>query len=152
MRTLRALIATLGLMASLVAVQAVLPGTAHARCNGAGNEITSTLIIGGATAVSETPFAGTCQGNHYYQSNIRSHYAGWRASVWLDNNGWVGHFGPYGTAWEYFDFNDGASPVPGSAAMHFCLDNGSTWYCGWGSNYNVGTGVNHAIYGTNSGF
>lgn len=148
----RALVATISIAASMLIVQAALPGAAQARCNGVGKEITSTLIINGAVAVSEVPVSGTCNGNDYYQANFRSHYAGWRASVWLERDGWVGHWGPYGTAWQYYHFNDKQTPVPGAAAMHLCLDNGSTWYCGWGSNYNVGGGVNHAFTGLNHGF
>lgn len=152
LNSVRALVATLSLVASMAVAQAALPGVAQARCKGAGNEITSTLVINGVVAVSEVPVAGTCNDNEYYQANFRSHYAGWRASVWLERDGWVGHWGPYGTAWQYYHFNDKSSPIPGTAAMHLCLDNGTTWYCGWGSSYNVGNGVNHNITGINYGY
>jgi hypothetical protein len=151
-RGLRAVIATMGLIGSILVVQATLQGAAHARCSGPDNEITSTLIINGSVAVSEVPVTGTCNGNHFYQANYRSHYAGWRASVWLENNGWVGRFGNYNTAWYYYQLNDGGSAIPGTAAIHLCLDDGTTWYCGWGDDYNVGNAVNHNLYGTNYGF
>ncbi|WP_246002271.1 hypothetical protein [Allorhizocola rhizosphaerae] len=149
---IRAVIAALSLIGSMLVVQATLPGVAQARCKGADNEITSHLIINEIIAVSEVPVTGTCNENHYYQANFRSHYTGWRASVWVENNGWVGYYGPFGTAWDSYSFNDGASAIPGTAAIHLCLDNGTTWYCGWGDDYNVGNAVNHNIYGTNYGF
>lgn len=151
MRRLRAIMAAAGLIASIAVVQAALPGVAQARCQGA-SEITSTLVINGVVAVSEVPVAGTCNDNEYYQANFRSHYAGWRASVWLERDGWVGHWGPYGTAWQYYHFNDKDTPLPGTAAMHLCLDDGTTWYCGWGSSYSVGSGVDHDITGVNYGY
>jgi len=151
--SLRAVIATMSLISSMLLAQAIAPGAAHARCDGVGNEITSTLIINGVIAVSEVPVAGTCNENNFYQAEFRSHHAGWRASVWLDRNGWVGRFGPYGTAWHSYQFNDGDTPLPGSALMHLCLDNGSTWYCGWGSSYEITNGVNHTVTtGINFGF
>jgi hypothetical protein len=150
--SLRAIIATVGLMASMAVVQATLPGIAQARCKGVGNEITSTLIINGVVAVSEVPVTGTCNDNAYYQANFRSHHAGWRASVWLERNGWVGHWGPYGTDWQYYNFNDKDTPIPGTASIHLCLDNGTTWYCGWGSDYTLSNGPNHNITGVNYGF
>jgi len=151
-RSLRAVIAMMSLIGSMLAVQAALPGAAHARCSGADNELTSTLVINGVVAVSEVPLTGTCNENNLHRANFRSHYAGWRASVWLERNGWVGYYGPYGTAWDDYEFNDSSSAIPGTAAMHLCLDNGTTWYCGWSSSYNVGNSVNHALTGVNYGF
>lgn len=151
-RSFRAVIATMSLIGSMLLVQAIAPGAAHARCDGVGDDITSTLNINGVIAVSEVPVVGTCNDNNFYQASFRSHYAGWRASVWLERDGWVGHFGPYGTAWQPYQFNDGSSAIPGTALIHLCLDNGVTWYCGWGNTYNVGNGVNHNITGINFGF
>ncbi|MFC7549412.1 hypothetical protein [Plantactinospora sp. GCM10030261] len=148
----RAIIATLGLLGATLAVQATFPGAAQARCDGVGDEISSTLIIGGAVAVRETPLAGTCNDNYLYQGVFNSTYVGWRASVWYEKDGWQSRFGPYGTAETSYSYSDGATPVPGAAAMHFCLDNGTTWYCGWGANYTVGTGVSHSYTGLNHGF
>jgi hypothetical protein len=144
----------MSLIGAMFVVQVILPGAAQARCDGPDNEITSHLRgIDGVVYVTEVPVTGTCNENHYYQANYKSEFDGWRASVWLyNNNGWVGRFGKYNTAWYYYQFNDGGSPTPGSAAIHLCLDNGSTWYCGWGYDYSVGNAVDHSIYGTNHGF
>jgi len=150
-RGARAVIAALSLIGSMLVVQATMPGAAQARCKG-DTQILSTLNINGVVAVSETPIDGTCNGNHYYQGMFRSHYSTWRASVWIENNGWNGYYGPVGTAWDIYNFDDGGSAIPGTAAIHLCLDNGSTWYCGWGDDYNVGNAVNHNITGVNYGF
>ncbi len=147
----RAVIAAMSLIGSMLVVQAAMPGAAQARCKG-DTQILSTLNINGVVAVSETPVDETCNENNLYQGIFRSHYTTWRASVWIENNGWVGYYGPYGNTWDIYSFNDGDSAVPGSAAIHLCLDNGSIWYCGWGDSYNVGNAVNHAITGVNYGF
>jgi hypothetical protein len=149
--SLRVVIAAMSLIASMVVIQAAMPGTAHARCNGASNEPTNLVVLG-QTAVSENPVAGTCNNNNYYQGAFRSHRSGWRASVWIERNGWIGFYGPYGTALEAYDFNDNSTSVPGSVGMHLCLDNGTLWYCGVNTNLNVGNAVNHSVFVTNHGF
>jgi hypothetical protein len=139
----------MSLIGSMLLVQQVAPGAAHARCDGVGDEITSTLIIGGVVAVSEQPITGTCNDNNLYQGRFRSHYSGWRASVWTAGQTWTGFAGPYGTAWESYAFNDGE----GIDVMHLCLDNGTTWYCGWGTYYEITNSVNHGVTtGINYGF
>jgi hypothetical protein len=151
-RTGRAVIAAMSLIASLVLIQVALPGTAHARCNGVNTEATVNLVILGETVASENPIAGTCNNNNYYQGGYKSQRSGWRASVWIERNGWIGFFGPYGTALQAYEFHDNSTAVPGSVAMHLCLDNGTTWYCGVNANINVGGAVNHSITVINHGF
>ncbi|WP_026269759.1 hypothetical protein [Salinispora arenicola] len=148
----RAITAMLGLLGATFASLAVAPSAAQARCAGVGTSITSTLNIGSAVAVRETPVAGTCNDNNYYQGTFQSNYAGWRASVWFERDGWQSRFGPYGTAVQYYSYSDTSTPVPGATAMHFCLDNGVTWYCGWGNNYIIAAGVTHNFTGLNHGF
>ena len=150
-RGLRAVIAAMSLIGSLVLIQVAVPGTAHARCNGA-TEAQVNLVILNQTVASENPIAGTCNDNNYYQGGYRSHRDDWRASVWIERNGWIGFFGPYGTALQAYDFHDNSTAVPGSVAMHLCLDDGTTWYCGVNANINVGGGVNHSSFVTNHGF
>jgi hypothetical protein len=151
--SLRAAIAAMSLISSLLLAQVIAPGAAHARCDDVNDEITSTLIINGVIAVSEVPVTGTCNDNNFYQANFRSHYAGWRASVWTAGQSWTGFFGPYGTGWQHYQFSDAGGAIPGADVMHFCLDNGVTWYCGWGASYEISNGVNHGVTtGINFGY
>jgi hypothetical protein len=126
---------------------AILPGVAEARCAGVHNPITSTLEPGGVTYVSETPDTGTCNNNNTYQAFFRSHFAGWRATVWIQNNNvWSGWGGNYNTSWYYYSYGDNNS----HSLIHLCLDNGSQWYCGWGRSY--APFFTHAYNGVNHGF
>ena len=52
----------------------------------------------------------------------------------------------------FFSMNYNNTPVEGATLMHFCLDNGTTWYCGWGNNYTIADGVTHNFDGINHGF
>src|SRR5262245_14105969 len=89
-RGLRAIIAAMSLIGAILVVQVTQPGAAQARCDGPGNEITSHLRgVDGVVYVTEVPVTGSCNENHYYQANYKSEFDGWRASVWLYNNGWV---------------------------------------------------------------
>lgn len=120
-----------------------------ARCNGSGNPITSHLIVNGTVYVTEVPVGGSCNGNNAYQGHFRSSYNGWRASVWIQNNGsWKGWFGARDTNWHYYSYHDNNS----NSFIHLCLDNGWYYYCGWGSNWRGGSFVDHTYYGTNRGF
>lgn len=122
--------------------------TAQPRCIGS-SRATSTLVVRNLEYVIEQPRVGTCNGNNAYTADFRSLYAGWRASVWIQNNGaWTPFFGGFNTAWNPYSYNDNNS----NSAIHLCLDNGSTVYCGWGANWIMGNHYSHAYYGTNYGF
>lgn len=146
---LRAVTAALGLLASVVVGLAVSPGTAHADCHGT-TLVNSTLrTTGGFTYVSENPVSGTCNGNRYFQTWFSSSMQNWRASVHLQNNGhWEHHYGGYDTNWYYVDFADSNSHT----LINLCLDNGSTWYCGWGTSMTVDTQWTDTYTDTNYGF
>lgn len=144
---IRAITMTLGLLAA-TALSLVVPGTAHANCSGA-SEFTGSLVVNGTVYVTENPVNGTCNGNGYYQSYFQSQFAGWRASQHEQNNGnWTGHYGGYNTTPTYMDFRDNNS----HSLITLCLDNGTTWYCGWGSSYRVTSGFDHTYSGLNAGF
>lgn len=146
----RAIITVLGLLASVVAVQAALQGTAQARCVG-GTVITTTLNNGEPVAY-ERPIRGTCDGNGFYAFQFRSDAVGWRASVWRqDNNGnWHGYFGGYDLDWHSDNYTDSNS----WANMHLCLNHISNgnWWCGVGDNVVFTNGVNHTFVLPNTGF
>jgi hypothetical protein len=137
---------------TLTAQAVVLPSAAEARCNGAGSRITSTLIIGGVTYVSETPVSGTCNSNGTYQATFRATQSGFRASVWIQNNGqWVGYFGQsYTTAAYSYSYRDANS----RSLISLCIDNGVNTWCGWGSNYAVSSYPTFNVFynGVNHGF
>lgn len=138
---------TLALPAIFLAQTVVFPGVAEARCAGAGNRVTSTLEPG-SVWVSEVPEVGTCNNNNTYQGVFRAHISGWRASVWIQNNGvWSGWVGGYDTGWYAYSYHDDNS----HSLIHLCMNSGSgTWWCGWGGNA-VNT-LSHAFYGVNHGF
>jgi hypothetical protein len=146
--------AVVGLLAPLVFLaQAVtLPSAAQARCAGVGVAVTSTLMFGSTLEVSETPASGTCNNNGTYQGSFRSHNpTGARASVWIQNGGvWTGYLGNYDLNTYTYSFFDANS----HSLMNICLDNGTTTWCGWGSNVAVGGVPNyvHTYTGVVSGF
>jgi hypothetical protein len=125
----------LGLLAPalFMAGSVALPGVAEARCVGS-TSVTSTLNVFGSTYVSETPVAGTCNGNNLYQGTFYSHYQGWRATVWIQNGGlWKPYYGGYNNTTVYsYSFTDDNS----HSLMSLCLDNRTVSWCGWG-NYSV---------------
>ncbi|MEV0130584.1 hypothetical protein AB0H83_19240 [Dactylosporangium sp. NPDC050688] len=87
----------------------VRPPAPHAACV-SGNEATHSLIVEGTVYVVEDPVNGTCNGNDYYQSNFRSLFPGWRASVHIQNNGlWTGHYGGYDTNTYFLSYEDNNS-------------------------------------------
>ncbi|MDG6106424.1 hypothetical protein Daura_27310 [Dactylosporangium aurantiacum] len=143
----RALTATLGLLAT-TALALVVPGTAHAGCV-AGTEFTHSLTVNGTVYVTENPVNGTCNDNNYYQTYFTSQFAGWRASEHIQNDGeWESHYGGYDTNSYYLSYTDNNS----HSLITLCLDNGSVWYCGWGSNYTYTSGFDHTYSGVNTGF
>jgi len=152
-RCLRAIVATLGLIASISAGQLVSPGAAQAHCNGngAGNTYTRDLIVNGVSYARETPVPGTCNLNNDYRTIIQSFLPGFRASLWFQNDGvWSVHYGPYTTAPVEVTYSDNNS----HSLIHLCVnDLSGTWYCGWNGPYTGGAGqVTHNYFGTNTGF
>jgi hypothetical protein len=145
---IRAITATLGLLASLALSVAAFPGAAHAVCSGA-TEYTNSLVVGGTTYVTENPVNGTCNSNDYYQTYFNSNFAGWRATVRIQNNGlWEDHYGGYDTNLYYLSYEDNNS----NSLMTLCLDNGITWYCGFGTSYTITNSIAHTYAGRNTGF
>jgi hypothetical protein len=155
LRRLRAAVAVGVLVpATFMAVSVALPGVAQARCVGS-TPVTSTLVVLGTTYVSETPVSGACNGNNLYHATARSFFAGWRASVWIQNGGlWTRHSGSFTTTAFSYSYTDDNS----HSLMVLCLDDGvSTSFCGWGihSVVTVGgppVGWDYTFYGVNSGF
>jgi hypothetical protein len=128
---MRAVAATVALLASVVLSLALSPGTAHANCSGA-TEVNGQLYVFGIVYATEEPVAGTCNSNSYYQTYMQSSYLTWRTSFHVQNNGvWAHYYGGYDTARYYVDFTDNNS----HSAVNLCIDNGTDWYCGWGSQY-----------------
>lgn len=126
------------------------PSPAEARCNGVNNPVKSTFSYGGYVVASETPRAGTCNGNNTYTGVLKDERAdGYCVHVqfmeagnpWLPPN-------PYGNVCgagktTTFDWDD----VNGNSYVyqHFCIvrsSNNDLVACGWGSTIN-GYGVNH---------
>jgi hypothetical protein len=121
----------------------------QARCNGYADRKNSTLDVNGSVYVQETPHQGTCDGNNTYTADLRSMFNGWRATVWIQNNGvWAFAATGYNTVPITYSYRDDNS----HSEMHFCLDNGATFICGWGPSYVVGTGVSHRYTGISHGF
>jgi hypothetical protein len=157
----RAIIGTVVLLTSVVfVVQATTgAGVASARCAGVNNPTTSTLAPNGIIYVSETPATGTCNNNNIYAATFRSHFDGWRASVWIQNGGiWTPYFGGYNTVSVNYRYTDDNS----HSYMSLCLDNfaqngatGTYVYCGWGGTYDFRTDAYFDVtyaYGVNYGF
>ena len=144
-KRLLAMAALMGLVMPVLFV--MLSGTAEARCAGVNHEVTSTLEVNGTTFVLERPISGTCNNNNLYQGLFTSTRTGWRASVWIQNGGiWTGYLGGYDRQVYSYAYRDDNS----HSYMSLCLDNGSTYYCGWGQNWVLG--FSHAYYGVNYGF
>lgn len=143
----RAITMTVGLLAA-AALSLVAPGTAHATCV-AGTEYTHSLVVGGTIYVTSNPVNGTCNGNDYYQAYFNSAFAGWRASEHVQNNGlWESHYGGYDTNAYLMAYRDNNS----NSLITLCLDNGNTWYCGFGTSYTITNGFSHQYAGVNTGF
>jgi hypothetical protein len=76
-RRLAASFLTIGLLAAtLYAIDSLaLPSTAEARCMGVNNPVTSWFAWNGSKRVSETPGAGTCNGNNIYSGVVKDELA-----------------------------------------------------------------------------
>lgn len=123
---LRAAVATLGLLGSLIAVQAI-PSAAQARCNGAVSE-TLYLTVNGTTYAEAIPVPGTCNANGLFRVNFHATQNGFRATYRWQNNGiWSAASGPYSMAWSYVEFYDANS----NSLENMCVNNSiGTYICG----------------------
>lgn len=119
-----------------------------ARCAGNGNRAVSNLIVNGTTFVTEIPDA-TCNGNNQYSAQFLTPQPGWRATVWIQNNDvWVQYSGGYDTLAHNYSYTDNNS----SSLISLCADNRTTYFCGWGTSWNSGSGPNLSIFAENFGF
>ncbi len=125
------------------------PSPAEARCNGVDNPVWSNWVYGYLRA-SETPAAGTCNGNQLYTGVLKDERAdGYCVSVWFMEAGY-----PWARAssilcgagstdtFEWRDKNDNSR-----AYEQFCIHRASDWHivaCGWGNERDA--------YGTNYGY
>jgi hypothetical protein len=140
----------LGVLAPLgfVALSATVPGVAAARCAGS-TEIRSTLVVGGVEVVAEKPLSGTCNGNNTYQGEFAAKISGWRASVWIQNNGvWTPYRGGFDVSGHPYKYADNNS----NSYMSLCIDDGAFAYCGWGTSWVYSAYYDHTFYGVNYGF
>ena len=143
-RRLAASLLAVGLLAAtLFAVDSlVLPSPAEARCMGEGNPVYSWFSYGGGVVASETPVAGTCNGNNVYTGVLKDTRAdGYCVSVWFNDAGQGWYQAPGGQVCGYgntstFQWSDrnGNSTV----YEQFCIEpvtaQGDLVACGWGSN------------------
>jgi hypothetical protein len=119
----------------------VTTGQASARCNGAGNRVTSDFWVGGYKRAAEYPDPGTCNNNGLYQSVLNDEREDGRAVYvffsWTTNpNNWY-QAAATGTA-VHFEYRN-----PNREAwQQFCINN--SWTCGWGTNPS-GSGLNHGF-------
>lgn len=160
LRRLTARFLAIGLLAAtLFTVDSLAsPSPAEARCNGEGNPVWSNFVWGYLRA-SETPTAGTCNGNNTYTGVLKDERAdGYCVSVWFQETGTGGWVTPSGgtvcgnnheSTFSWTDRN-GNSYV----YEQFCVERESTGElvrCGWGtqsappSQYGGPYGVNHGF-------
>jgi hypothetical protein len=125
------------------------PSPAEARCTGVNNPVTSWFAWnGGSERVSETPRAGTCDGNNIYTGVLKDARAdGYCVSVWFKETG-IGWTQPNGgyvcgvgntSTFQWVDGNGNSTVY-----QQFCIESPNVTICGWGNN----TGG----YATNSGY
>jgi hypothetical protein len=141
-RRLAASLLAVGLLAAtLFAVDALaLPSPAEARCMGQGSPVQSWFNPGGGVAVSETPGAGTCNGNNIYSGVIKDERAdGYCVFVefkeangpWTlaDSGGAVCGYGNTAN-FQYRDRNNNSRVYE-----HLCLlgESSGAIICGWGT-------------------
>ena len=117
---------------------------AEARCAGNGNPVRSTFSYGGTVRVSETPVAGTCDGDNIYRGTLKDERGdGNCVSVWF----WEASIGWHraastcgGTATFQWDDRNHDS----RAYEELCIYNDNTGFsaCGWGTQED-GYGVNY---------
>jgi hypothetical protein len=152
---LRVLIATLGLIGTVSAGLLMSPGAAQAHCSGTGaaNTHTMDLWFDGELYARETPNSGTCNLSNWYNTRVYSFKTGWRASLWIQNNGfWIPYYGSslYTPTVFQVDFQDTNSHT----LIHLCVnDLYDNWRCGWDGLVTSGAhDVTHDYYGTNTLF
>ena len=140
-RRLAASLLAVGLLAAtLFAVDALaLPTHAEARCMGDRNPVQSWFNPGGGVAVSETPGAGTCNGNNVYSGVIKDERAdGYCVFVefketdlaWtIPDNGAVCGYGNT-ASFQWRDNNNNSRVYE-----HLCLlgESSGAIICGWGT-------------------
>jgi hypothetical protein len=123
---------------------------AEARCNGVNNPVKSTFSYGGYVRVSETPGAGTCNGNNIYTGTIKDERAdGYCVTVKFKEAGFDWMIPDDGTAcggtstFQWHDINGNRQ-----AYQQLCISNGATGeaYCGWGDKQG------NQYYALNSGY
>jgi hypothetical protein len=144
----------IGLLAAMLSVADSLtfPDTAEARCLGQGNPVRSTFSYGGFVQVSESPGAGTCNGNNIYTGvlkdeqphdpecvRVRFKEAG--MPNWVTPSGGTTCGGT--STFQWHDRN-GNSRV----YQQFCIYSSVTSFsaCGWS------TFIGNAFYSTNHGY
>jgi hypothetical protein len=149
LRRLAARFLAIGLLAAtLFAVDSLTsPSPAEARCNGVNNPVTSNFYYGSLRA-SETPGAGTCNGNNVYSGVVKDESQdGYCVSVWFKETGinWT-RAGKVCTAGNTSEFHwtdrNGNSYVYERFCMEPASDPSLPMICGWGSDKD-GYGVNH---------
>jgi hypothetical protein len=140
------------LAATLFAVDSLAsPSAAEARCDGVNNPVWSNFIWG-YLRVSETPGAGTCNGNNTYTGVIKDERAdGYCVEVRFKETGtsWVlpsggSVCGAGNTSTFQWQDQNGNSYVYEKFCVWPVNDPGDPGTCGWGST--VGSyGVNHGF-------
>ena len=146
----RALIAVATMAASMFVAQAAFSTAAQAHCD-EGTEVTTYLVIDNLAYASENPIDGTCNDNNTFRSSFRAHLSGWRASIWIQNNGeWTGHYGAYNTLPVEMSYEDTNS----HSLLVICVNNVSgSWKCGAGnSSSNSVGGPDLSKFVVNEGF
>jgi len=157
-RRLAARFLTISLLAATLftADSLASPSPAEARCDGVNNPIWSNFVWGYLRA-SETPSAGTCNGNNVYTGVLKDERAdGYCVSVWFKGEGypWVSPSGGRvcgagnTSTFQWIDRNENSYVYE-----RFCVEESSTGnipICGWG-NQPPGN-LNDSPYGVNHGF
>jgi hypothetical protein len=144
----------IGLLAATLSVvdSLTFPDTAEARCTGQGNPVRSTFSWDGNVQVSETPGAGTCNGNNIYTGVLKDEqpYDPECVRVRFKEAGMPDWETPAGgttcggtSTFQWRDRN-GNSRV----YQQFCIYNSLTGFsaCGWGIY------ISSSFYGTNHGY
>jgi hypothetical protein len=141
-RRLAARFLAIGLLAAtLFTVDSLAsPSPAEARCKGEGNPVYSWFNFNQVVRVSETPAAGTCNGNDIYTGVLKDEAQdGYCVSVWFEIPG-QGWFLPLGgnvcgagntSTFQWNDTNDNHQSYE-----RFCIDKASNHeivQCGWGN-------------------
>ena len=139
---LAARLLAIGLLAATLytADSLALPSPAEARCTGVNNPVYSWFAqVPGSVSASETPAAGTCNGNNIYTGVLKDEKTdGWCARVRFRETGlpWITYGEVCGNGntdrFEYHDQHLNNS----RAYQQFCLyreTNPDQFFCGWGN-------------------